>query len=243
MRSFNLNINQVSSLPLEPSTAFSAGHSTYSATGGATRSPAFPKLKPRPKVVDDFESLCQSVELPVRTEWGLDILGRMSLENGNLADAMDFFQKELDQSKRSDDPVKIAEAANDLAYVCLVTGNNERAARLYELALHNWRLMDMKKAMRSPKVISEMALFLHDYADFLTIQGKYILAARTKKRLEKLAKRFSPFTVYSAVSTRIRKRGQIREARIMLDLARNRPVNPARAAADRQLLESIDMTP
>ncbi len=174
-----------------------------------------------------------------RTNWSHDVLGRDALSRGNLIDAMFHFQNELARAKVSGTPERIAEAATDLAYVCAMTGSEDRAGRLYELALAHWMQTNSNAAVRSPRVMSAFALFLYDYAAHLTAQGKLVLAARAHRRLSLLAKRYSAFTVYSALSNRLRCRGQLQEAASLQDLARKKPINQERHAYTQEMLSRI----
>jgi hypothetical protein len=174
-----------------------------------------------------------------RVEWCLAKLGRLALYNGNLVDAFNYFQREFERAKRHGTAEEIAESANDLAYVSVLTGDQTRARELYSVALSAWREVSPKLAIKSPRVISAFALFLHDYAEFLTMKNNLIIAARAKRRLKSLADRFSPFTVYSAVAKQLRDRGQGCAAKMMSDRARPTLVNKAKAAYTNQLLNNI----
>jgi len=174
-----------------------------------------------------------------RTDWNLGRLGRLALASGNIADAMRSFKTQFELAKQSGYAEDIAEAATDFAYVLVITGDHRRAARTYAIALDAWKTVCPRLAVKSPRVISAFALFLHDYSGYLMLRNNFTIAARAKRRLEMLANRFSAFTVYSALAKRLRERGQQREAKMILDRARPKLVNKAKAAYTSQVLHNI----
>ncbi|MBX9667437.1 MAG: hypothetical protein K2X93_07450 [Candidatus Obscuribacterales bacterium] len=158
---------------------------------------------------------------PLRTEWSLAGLGRQALRSADQAHATCLFQQQFERAMLSKQPEDIAEAATDLAFLCISAGKLERAGRLYLVALRNWMLVKPHLAIKSARVISAYALFLHDYSNFLIVRDDLNLAARVRRRLTRLADRFSAFTVYSALAKKLRERGQQRQSEVVLQQARS----------------------
>ncbi len=175
--------------------------------------------------------------IPGRTEWSLAGLGRQALRNANCSEASYLFQQQFERALASRQPDDIAEAATDLAFLCITAGKVERAGRLYLLALRNWMRVKPHLAIKSARVVSAYALFLHDYSNFLIVRDDLILAARVRRRLTRLADRFSAFTVYSALAKKLRERGQHRQSEVVLQQARTAVFDPLRSGRTRQIEE------
>jgi len=191
-----------------------------------------------PRLRASTQSCSDRAPASTRQDWDMARIGRVALANGNLIDAMFNFQKLYEEAKRRGSPEQIAEAATDLAYISSLTGSPERASRLYGMAIDSWSKARSEQAIKSPRVMSAFALFLFDYAEYRTMQNNFIVAAKARRRLSELAKRFSPVTIYSALAKRLHERGQVREAKMVLDLARTKPIRKEQAAYNQKMLSN-----
>jgi hypothetical protein len=140
-----------------------------------------------------------------RARWGHQELAKAALLRADYSRAKLHLTNMQVHAQRRGDFKNAAVALNELAWVQLLLGNNEKAAYCYGKALDFWKNQrhDLKLA-----ALNEYMFFIWDYAVFLRAQGDFATARKFEIRLDALSYGMSTRQIALNKAERLAQRAQ-----------------------------------